>query len=537
MRRYSILIIVLCFVIGAVPLCAKDKKVIAEGIGDNTAKGRKDAYNDALRKAIEKAVGTYVSVEARVENKQLIEEKIYSRNSAYISSAEIIEKGVNKDGLYFVKIKALVKEGKIRDDIKAFEIIKRRKGNPRFMVIAKVTEKDHNWYSNPDANGIRSKIESRLLRKKFKLIDIDQVKNIKRIEAAAAAGDSSQLKALVQQYGAEIIVTSNVSKTITRRVELYGRKSTLFSLDLAMKAVVADTAQVIYSNSSQVKETGDFTDIHENVTALAKEMVTAIKEKWQSDVFNEATFELKVLDVSFQEVQLLKEALQYSLGVTTIIERSYAEKIAVLEVSFAGSSEQFSLLLADMEEPDLKVVTKSANKFTVKFGKPAGPAKDTTAPNVKITVPKDGAVVNRDMSKITVKGNVDDPEVQTIEIGNMHVKVNNGGFVTTVSLKSGANRILASGKDNAGNVGTAAVTVTLDDKPPFLKFKVLDFDKRTFSGQIEPGAVLKINGRKVPTDKNGYFKIQLKSTFKGKLNFVVEDAAGNITPISYDPWS
>jgi hypothetical protein len=537
MKRYAILIIVLCVCIGGIPLFAKDKKVIAEGVGDNTAKGRQDAHNDALRKAIEKAVGTYVSVEARVENKQLIEEKIYTRNQAYISSSKVLDKGVNKDGLYFVKIEALVKEGKIKDDIKAFEIIKRRKGNPRLMVIAKVTEKDNHWYSNPDANGIRSRIESRLLRKKFKVVDIDQVRNIKRIEAAAAAGDSSQLKALVQQYGAEIIVTSNVSKTITRTTKLYGRKTTFFSLDLSMKAVIADTAQMIYSNSSQVKETGDFTEIHENVTALAKEMVTAIQEKWQSDVFNEATFELKALEVSYQDVQLLKEALQYSVGIGTVIERSFGNKVAVLELGYAGTSEQFGLLLADMEDPSLKVVARSANKFSVKFGKPAGPPRDTTAPNVRITVPKDGAVVSKDTSKIAVKGNVDDPEVQTVEIGNMHVKVKEGRFATTVSLKSGANRILASGKDKAGNVGTAAVTVTLDDKPPFLKFKVLDFDKRTFSGQIEPGAVLKINGKKVPTDKNGFFKIQLESTFKGKLNFVVEDAAGNTNPVSYDPWS
>ncbi len=102
--RYILLAVVAMLFFSLICVDAEPKKVIAEGIGENTPKGRQDAYTDAQRKAIEKAVGTYVSVELQVENKELINQKIYSQNEAYLKSSEVIDKGVNKDGLYFVNL-------------------------------------------------------------------------------------------------------------------------------------------------------------------------------------------------------------------------------------------------------------------------------------------------------------------------------------------------------------------------------------------------------------------------------------------------
>jgi len=529
-KKYMSFALIFCAFLCISPLYAKAKKVVVEGVGDNTPKGRQDAYNDALRKAIEKAVGTYVSVEVQVENKQLIDEKIYSRNEAYIQSAEILKKGVNKDGLYVVKVRALVKEGKIKDDIKGFEILSKRKGNPRLLVIVKVTERNRHWYTNPDASGIRSKIESRLLRKKFRLVDADQIKNIQQIEKAAAQGNATELKALAQRYGAEIIVTANAGKTFTRSTMLYGRKKDFYTLDVALKAVIADTAQMIYSDSAQTPETARFTDIHKKAETLTKDMIKTIKEKWQSDVFNETVFELMVLKATYQDLLLLKEALEYSLGVNSIIERSFAENTALLEVAFAGTSAQFGLLLADLEEPDCKIMSRSANKFKVQLvkGTPV-PVKDTVPPVMKIISPKGTAVFPKTASTITVKGIVEDPEVQKVEIGNRTINVKDGSFRLQVKLDPGINIITAKGSDKAGNIGTASVTVILDDQPPYIQFRILDFEKKTFAGRIEPGSKLTVNGNPVETDKEGNFKIVLQSVFGTKLEFVVKDAAGNST--------
>lgn len=536
----KILCIAVCLImaIGFSPAFSAEKKVIVEGVGDNTPKGRQDAYNDALRKAIEKAVGTYVSVEMQVENREVIEENIYSRNEAYIKNVEVLKKWVDDDDLYNVKIQAIVMEGKLKDDIKAFRIIKKRKGNPRLMVIVKVEERNKHWYSNPDANGMRSKIERRLLRKKFKLVDISQVRNIQAIEMAAADGDAKQLKALAQRYGAEVIVTANATKTFSRKFTKYGRTWELYNFDIALKAVVADTAQMIYSNSIQEREKNDFTILYKHADTLTKEMINDIKEKWQSDVFNEATFELIVLNAEYNDILALQEAFGYSLGVNSVFERSFAEDTAVLEITFAGTAGQFGMLLADLEEPVLKVVGRSANKFKVEIEKEGEaviePAEDTTPPVITIISPKNGSVFGKASATITIQGTVDDPEVAMVAVGIGVAAVADGSFSAKVTLQSGRNSIMISGFDAAGNEGFVTLSVTLDTRPPKIRFKILNFEEKTFVGYVEPGAKLTVNGKPISVDKAGNFKIVLESVEEGEYVFIAVDAAGNKTERVYD---
>ncbi|MCK7503639.1 MAG: hypothetical protein MZV70_05675 [Desulfobacterales bacterium] len=48
------------------------------------------AISDALRKAVEQGVGAYIDGETRVENFQLISDRIYSRASGFVSSYRVI---------------------------------------------------------------------------------------------------------------------------------------------------------------------------------------------------------------------------------------------------------------------------------------------------------------------------------------------------------------------------------------------------------------------------------------------------------------
>ena len=59
------------------------KDILAEGVGavvaGNQAKARDEALRDAMRKAIEQAVGTVISSETIVENFQLLSDRIYTQ--------------------------------------------------------------------------------------------------------------------------------------------------------------------------------------------------------------------------------------------------------------------------------------------------------------------------------------------------------------------------------------------------------------------------------------------------------------------------
>jgi hypothetical protein len=91
----------LCFVF----YCASayGKEVVVTGRGPDMSK----AYDNVYRNAVEKALGGYIRSETRVENHQLIEDKILSISAGYIKNFDYLEGGCKSSSCY-VKIKANV---------------------------------------------------------------------------------------------------------------------------------------------------------------------------------------------------------------------------------------------------------------------------------------------------------------------------------------------------------------------------------------------------------------------------------------------
>jgi hypothetical protein len=148
-------------------------------------------------------------------------------------------------------------------------------------------------------------------------------------------------------------------------------------------------------------------------------------------------------------------------------------------------------------------------------------------------MPPDGTSVGKKNATLTVAGTVDDPGVTTVTLAGKAVAVQDGRFSGRVTLANGLNTVTATAVDAAGNKGSDSVNITLDNKPPYIRFKILNFEKRTFEGVVEPGATLTVNGKPVNVDEKGYFKFVLASAEYTELKFVVRDAAGNITERVY----
>jgi len=78
------MVLLLCFQL--------EKEVIAEGVASvvNVDKGvaRDRALSDALRNAIEQAVGSYISSQTIIENYQLLQDNIFSKAQGYIKEGD-----------------------------------------------------------------------------------------------------------------------------------------------------------------------------------------------------------------------------------------------------------------------------------------------------------------------------------------------------------------------------------------------------------------------------------------------------------------
>lgn len=90
-------------------------EVEGRGVGTDKAEALKDAYRDA----VERAVGMYVDAEQQMKNEELVNDHILTQSNAYIEKYEVVRERKKPNGLFEVQIKADVKRSaltkKLRD--------------------------------------------------------------------------------------------------------------------------------------------------------------------------------------------------------------------------------------------------------------------------------------------------------------------------------------------------------------------------------------------------------------------------------------
>lgn len=92
--------------------------VEAKGQGESV----EAAKADAARNAIKKAVGELVDAKTLVENDELVEDKILTLSNAVIEKADYGEAKRSADGLFEVSVQAVVKKGRLNQELKAVGI-------------------------------------------------------------------------------------------------------------------------------------------------------------------------------------------------------------------------------------------------------------------------------------------------------------------------------------------------------------------------------------------------------------------------------
>jgi hypothetical protein len=107
-------------------------KVYGSGVGLNKMEALKDAYRDA----IERAVGLYVDAEQIVEKEELVKDKIITHSSAYIEKCRIKKQSVDAKGMLSITIIAEVRKTQLLNRIKNVM-------SPQSQSLTKVNQKLH----------------------------------------------------------------------------------------------------------------------------------------------------------------------------------------------------------------------------------------------------------------------------------------------------------------------------------------------------------------------------------------------------------
>jgi len=361
----KVLSILLLFLI-CLPTLGHSQEVMvvkARGIGDiidgQEGMARDIAIQDALRNAVEQAMGTYIKSKTVAQNYQLISDQIFSKTEGYIQKYYIQDETATRT-LYKIKIEAYVASHKLQNDLAAIGLLISQKHKPRMMVV--IPEQHLARKKVPDPAG-ETEIIKRLLEKGFKVVDQSQVKKIRYNDQvrAALAGDDKTAAKIGLQYGAEVII---VGEAFSEFATSGGVLGSLISCRARVeaRAIRTDTGEIIAADGKHAPGI----DISENIAGkkalqdaggqLGDYLITQILSKWRSEVVDATSVQLIIIGVDYQQFAKFKMLLKDSMrGVKAIHQRTFSGKRGVLDIDFKGDPQALADELALKDFGDFKV--------------------------------------------------------------------------------------------------------------------------------------------------------------------------------------
>jgi hypothetical protein len=360
------------------------QQVEAVGVGSITyndvAAARDRAIDDALRKAVEQTLGTYIDSQTRVQNYMVVEDRILSWSRGYVSNYQITSELKKTPEVYEVRMLATVNTADLQKDADAVRNLIMSMGNPRVMILFDEQNigQSYNQYSyfNVDMTASETAMMNEFLGKNFQVVDPTTVRQNKERDVILAAinGDNKAAASLALKQDAEVVITGKAIAKVATGIDLAGMKSC--QANLTARVIDADVGTVIATGSQHAayphidEVTGGTLAIEKAAKALSDDLITKILAKWQSRFYDLNTVKVSVMGLAnYTQASDFKNALQYTArGVKNVFQRDLIGGTAEFDIQITGNAEQLARELDQRQIGDfaVAVIGASANKVTLK---------------------------------------------------------------------------------------------------------------------------------------------------------------------------
>ena len=351
----------LFFVLGSLQLSFAEI-IKAEGrvniFQGNTAIAHEKAIDLALRKAVEQAVGAFVSSESLVQNYKLVSDQILTNSTGYVKHYDIVSEGLDKNGtMYRVVISADVESQNLAQSLEGLGLLHVKKEKPKVMVI--MDEKIMGVFGTTGWEEM-SQAETALIQKfsemGFNIVDSGTVKaNITRDKALRILeGDDRAAAAAGLQYGAQIAV---IGKALSKNAGgiLLGTQMQSIQAVVAARAIRTDDGKVIASGSEQATKAhidevkGGVLAIQEASEKLGESLAINILDRWKKEAYGSSQEMTLVISnlVSYRHLAFIVDFLEKEVqGVKNLQQRSFNAGVAELGLDYAGKLRELAKFLA-----------------------------------------------------------------------------------------------------------------------------------------------------------------------------------------------
>jgi hypothetical protein len=347
-------------------------------LGGDKPAAREKAIEDALRHAVEMAVGTKVTSTSEVQDFQSKMDQVLMHSQGFVKRYDIVKEGMDGEVVQ-VTVRAEISNADLDKDLQAMGLLMSRKGMPRTMVL--IAEQNIGMAAPAAAwmKGGQSALVSADLRIAENTI-LDQLRSggfrqlidpeIATEKAAQVGGittelNASQARKLKSLTGAEVILIGQVIATSRGEMADLGPGWRSCTATISGRAVNTDNGDILATDETtqNALQLDDLTCGKEAIKKASKvfsqDMIKKIGARWSQDLSGGNEIHVTVHKVSgFKQASDFRSALtQHVRGVKGVSQRSFSGGTQELDVTLVGSStDQFAQ----------EVEAKKLGKFSVK---------------------------------------------------------------------------------------------------------------------------------------------------------------------------
>lgn len=372
---------VTAFAASPTPSPSNDELKMVEATGfstisvGNTALARDAAIDDALRKAVEQAVGTLVSSETMVENFQVLRDSVYTKTQGYVKTYSVVNESAS-GGLYQTTVRASVAVGSIRDDLDAIGLLHARAEKPRVLFMVAEQNIGHRYFvfwwwgqseykgETVDISAAETALKELFVNKGFNVVDPSVSPDRVAVSNAYRVADLTNegAREIGRKLNAEIVVKGKAIAKEGPRTP--GSQVGSYLADITVQAVRVDNGAVLASSRGHgtSRHVSDVTGGTEAITRASAEagekIIDQILSKWQAG--NLVTLRIRGVK-DFKDGAALKEALRKQVrGVKAVYQRRFEGDELELELDANTSANRIADELSRITRFRIKVVNTTS---------------------------------------------------------------------------------------------------------------------------------------------------------------------------------
>ena len=326
-----------------------------------------DAENDALRLAVERAVGVLVDSNTLVEKGAVINDQIYTQSRGFVSDYRVVSQN-RQGGIWQVTIDAVVDDNpnsKLMSELTRLGIINVQLRNPKIAVYV---PESHLQYRIPDPAGETAIVKALIEAGFSQVTEVGSRINIPNPLNMTAA----EMTSAANQLGVDImIVGESFSESVGDPAQwLPGhQRSNMQSCRARVEAkmFIVKTGQIIAAD-------GKFASGLDNSQAVAAKKALAAAGKQMGEYLvqqitglytSQQNIEVIVYGAAYQKIIQVQNAISSVRGVKSCTLSNYEGGRAVFSVAYGGSPQNLFSEIQRNTDADLNLQSLAYNTLTI----------------------------------------------------------------------------------------------------------------------------------------------------------------------------